>query len=165
MEQVGNSRDTIPISQVLDALDRFARNRVMSPAPSPTPALALPPRRLFSLGGERGIRTPGTVTCSTVFETAPFNRSGISPRPACLRPRRPKPVTFPLLPLKLYLCLHYSLFSVSHFGFRTSDFGFRISPPQPPEKHPQHLPAPLSQHPTPHLRTMVERPDSKDVEY
>ncbi len=30
-------------------------------------------------GGERGIRTPGGLAPSTVFETAPFNRSGISP--------------------------------------------------------------------------------------
>ncbi len=31
-------------------------------------------------GGERGIRTPGALAHSTVFETAPFDRSGISPR-------------------------------------------------------------------------------------
>ena len=30
--------------------------------------------RIFYSGGERGIRTPGAVTCSTVFETAPFNQ-------------------------------------------------------------------------------------------
>jgi hypothetical protein len=29
--------------------------------------------------GERGIRTLGTVTRTTVFETVPFDRSGISP--------------------------------------------------------------------------------------
>ena len=29
--------------------------------------------------GERGIRTLGTVTSTTVFETVPFDRSGISP--------------------------------------------------------------------------------------
>ena len=29
--------------------------------------------------GERGIRTPGTVTSTTVFETVPFDHSGISP--------------------------------------------------------------------------------------
>jgi hypothetical protein len=29
--------------------------------------------------GERGIRTPGTVTSTTVFETVPFDRSGSSP--------------------------------------------------------------------------------------
>jgi hypothetical protein len=34
---------------------------------------------VFSDGGERGIRTPGPLTRSTVFETAPFDRSGISP--------------------------------------------------------------------------------------
>ena len=33
--------------------------------------------------GERGIRTLGTVTSTTVFETVPFDRSGISP---CLSP-------------------------------------------------------------------------------
>lgn len=30
-------------------------------------------------GGETGIRTLGGVTPTTVFETAPFDRSGISP--------------------------------------------------------------------------------------
>ncbi len=30
-------------------------------------------------GGERGIRTLGTCEGTTVFETAPFDRSGISP--------------------------------------------------------------------------------------
>jgi hypothetical protein len=29
--------------------------------------------------GERGIRTLGTVARTTVFETVPFDRSGISP--------------------------------------------------------------------------------------
>ena len=38
-------------------------------------------------GGERGIRTPGTPRGPTVFETAPFDRSGISP---CYRAMRPK---------------------------------------------------------------------------
>jgi hypothetical protein len=32
------------------------------------------------LYGERGIRTLGTLTGSTVFETARFNRSRISPK-------------------------------------------------------------------------------------
>jgi hypothetical protein len=32
-----------------------------------------------SFGGERGIRTPGPVTRTTVFETAPIDHSGISP--------------------------------------------------------------------------------------
>ncbi len=31
------------------------------------------------VSGERGIRTPGPQKGSTVFETAPFDRSGISP--------------------------------------------------------------------------------------
>ncbi len=35
-------------------------------------------------GGERGIRTLGTLACSTVFETAPFNHSGTSPQSAHL---------------------------------------------------------------------------------
>ncbi len=30
-------------------------------------------------GGKRGIRTPGTLASTAVFETAPFNRSGIFP--------------------------------------------------------------------------------------
>ena len=32
-----------------------------------------------SFSGETGIRTLGTVARTTVFETVPFNRSGISP--------------------------------------------------------------------------------------
>ena len=43
-------------------------------------------RRFNSLagvsGGEGGIRTLGTFTGSTVFETAPFDHSGTSPRKA-----------------------------------------------------------------------------------
>jgi hypothetical protein len=36
--------------------------------------------RLYrNVGGETGIRTLGTLARSTVFETAPFDRSGISP--------------------------------------------------------------------------------------
>ncbi len=36
-------------------------------------------------GGERGIRTLGTLARSTVFETAPFDHSGTSPQgPPCL---------------------------------------------------------------------------------
>ena len=34
---------------------------------------------LLILGGERGIRTLGTLARSTVFETAPFDHSGTSP--------------------------------------------------------------------------------------
>ena len=33
-------------------------------------------------GGERGIRTLGTLARTTVFETAPFNHSGTSPKVA-----------------------------------------------------------------------------------
>ena len=36
-----------------------------------------------SSGGEEGIRTLGTLARTTVFETAPFDRSGTSP-PPCL---------------------------------------------------------------------------------
>ena len=35
-------------------------------------------------GGERGIRTLGAVARTPVFETGPFDRSGISPREAKL---------------------------------------------------------------------------------
>ena len=35
-------------------------------------------------GGEGGIRTHGTVTRTTVFETVPFDHSGTSPRRASL---------------------------------------------------------------------------------
>ena len=40
-------------------------------------------RNNFSIiysGGERGIRTPGTASGTTDFESAPFDHSGISPR-------------------------------------------------------------------------------------
>ncbi len=33
------------------------------------------------IGGETGIRTLDTLASITVFETAPFSRSGISPEP------------------------------------------------------------------------------------
>lgn len=36
-------------------------------------------------GGERGIRTLGTVAHTTVFETVPFDRSGISPKRSSLK--------------------------------------------------------------------------------
>ena len=35
---------------------------------------------LMENGGEGGIRTHGTLAGSTVFETAPFDHSGTSPR-------------------------------------------------------------------------------------
>lgn len=34
---------------------------------------------IFKAGGETGIRTLGTIAGTTVFETVPFNHSGISP--------------------------------------------------------------------------------------
>ena len=40
-------------------------------------------------GGEGGIRTLGTREGTTVFETAPFDRSGTSPRQAWGRSGRP----------------------------------------------------------------------------
>ena len=33
----------------------------------------------MGIGGEIGIRTLGTIARTTVFETAPFDRSGTSP--------------------------------------------------------------------------------------
>ena len=42
-------------------------------------------------GGEGGIRTPGTLASSTVFETVPFNRSGTSPWHA-RRDSNPRPL-------------------------------------------------------------------------
>ena len=41
---------------------------------------AAPKKSLEEICGERGIRTLGTVTRTTVFETVPFNHSGISPQ-------------------------------------------------------------------------------------
>ena len=41
--------------------------------------VAFPPSVTLHVSGERGIRTPGTREGSTVFETARFNRSRISP--------------------------------------------------------------------------------------
>ena len=43
-------------------------------------------------GGETGIRTLGGVTPTTVFETAPFDHSGISPRSAAPGPCRDPPL-------------------------------------------------------------------------
>ena len=34
---------------------------------------------IVKAGGETGIRTLGTIACTTVFETVPFDHSGISP--------------------------------------------------------------------------------------
>jgi hypothetical protein len=41
---------------------------------------------LISVGGEGGIRTHGTVTRTTVFETVPFDLSGTSPWRSCNLP-------------------------------------------------------------------------------
>ena len=46
-------------------------------------------------GGERGIRTLGTLARSTVFETAPFNHSGTSPQAWGDLPRRRGPYNSP----------------------------------------------------------------------
>ncbi len=35
---------------------------------------------MWPFSGETGIRTLGTQKCTTVFETVPIDRSGISPR-------------------------------------------------------------------------------------
>src|SRR5690606_22349056 len=58
------------------------------------------------VGGERGIRTPGTVSGTAVFKTAAFDRSAISPRGAnycgtrtCgFRPVGPKRRFCPIVP-------------------------------------------------------------------
>jgi hypothetical protein len=42
---------------------------------------------LDKFGGERGIRTPGTVSGSVVFKTTAIDRSAISPRDRCLSSR------------------------------------------------------------------------------
>ena len=52
--------------------DPLVANEVLS-------QLSYIPIFMYENGGERGIRTPGALAHSTVFETAPFNRSGISP--------------------------------------------------------------------------------------
>ena len=49
-------------------------------------AVYAPDLIVFSInGGERGIRTLGGLAPTTVFETAPFNHSGTSPRGVHLR--------------------------------------------------------------------------------
>ena len=60
--------------------------RFLSSAPSrvriharATKKRAVRARFSYQPGGERGIRTLGTLACSTVFKTAAFNRSAISP--------------------------------------------------------------------------------------
>ena len=42
---------------------------------------------VITSGGERGIRTLGTLARTTVFETAPIDRSGTSPSRLYLTPR------------------------------------------------------------------------------
>jgi hypothetical protein len=46
------------------------------------PAAGIKPGGRNKTGGERGIRTLGEVTPTTVFETVAFNHSAISPRTA-----------------------------------------------------------------------------------
>jgi hypothetical protein len=60
--------------------DPLVANEVLSQL-SYIPKNNHPPLRMLFLciGGERGIRTLGAENCSTVFETAPFDHSGISP--------------------------------------------------------------------------------------
>ena len=54
--------------------------------PNATPSVQKPTKRSNTIrierdsGGEGGIRTDGTLAGSTVFETAPFDHSGTSPR-------------------------------------------------------------------------------------
>ena len=47
-----------------------------------------PPQRRKSLGGEGGIRTPGALSGTAVFKTAPFGRSGTSPHAISFKLRR-----------------------------------------------------------------------------
>ena len=47
------------------------------------------PRPRQEHGGETGIRTPETLARLTVFKTAAFNRSAISPYPAMIASQRP----------------------------------------------------------------------------
>ncbi len=60
--------------------DLFVANEALSQL-SYTPNISL--LLLCFSGGEAGIRTLGTSKCSTVFETAPFNHSGTSPKYIC----------------------------------------------------------------------------------
>ena len=57
-----------------------------------------PPQIFIGSGGGGGIRTHGTLARTTVFETAPFNRSGTPPltgrRAASYRPARFPPTSF-----------------------------------------------------------------------
>ena len=45
-----------------------------------SPSLLLAIEASASEGGEGGIRTLGTVACTTVFETVPIDHSGTSPK-------------------------------------------------------------------------------------
>ena len=45
-------------------------------------------RNIKNCGGERGIRTPGTVARTVDFESTAFNRSAISPTGALVVPAR-----------------------------------------------------------------------------
>lgn len=42
----------------------------------------------FMIGGEGGIRTPGTLASTSVFETDPFDHSGTSPNGLSKGPQR-----------------------------------------------------------------------------
>ena len=71
------------------AQDRSQARVAWAVGPAPNPRLGFEPNiadikkgrqkaPVFN-GGERGIRTLGTLARTTVFETAPFDRSGTSP--------------------------------------------------------------------------------------
>ena len=63
-----------------DALGQMVEPAGTSPRTAGTLGTTKWKRELRRLtGGERGIRTLGTLARSTVFETAPFNHSGTSP--------------------------------------------------------------------------------------
>src|SRR5687768_15554258 len=59
---------------VRGAVTKRARLRALRFGGQPSPELRA------KAGGGRGIRTPGTVSRSTVFKTAALNRSAIPPR-------------------------------------------------------------------------------------
>ena len=80
-----------PFGQGDVALPRFSPPVATAEIKAPTVGLAMgsraPPGKFFRYfqwlsritGGETGIRTLGTLARTTVFETAPFDRSGTSP--------------------------------------------------------------------------------------
>ena len=70
--------------QMLGAFARLRAPNGVRIRATPADTRAARARDFYRPGGERGIRTPGTFARPTVFKTAAFNRSAISPCPVII---------------------------------------------------------------------------------